>query len=190
MAHADWFNAPVPPFGDPAPWLAIVGLAPGLRGANRTGRTFTGDGSGAMLFAVMTEYDLATGCYGGTPDDGLTLNGVIIANAVRCVPPANRPTPAEVAGCRPYLRALLKGLPSLRTILALGHVAHGATLSALELAGSRYRFGHGAEHRLAAGLALIDSYHCSRYNQNVGRIDRQMLRSVFATAVCHRPVAA
>ena len=186
VAHPDWFNAPVPPLGDPAAWLAIVGLAPGLRGANRTGRAFTGDGSGAMLFSVMTGLGLAHGHYEGDPADGLTLDGAIIVNAVRCVPPANRPTPAEIRACQPYLRAPLIGLHSLRAILALGRIAHDATLDALGRRRREYRFAHGAIHRLGERLVLIDSYHCSRYNQNIGRITHKMLGSAFETALLYR----
>lgn len=188
-AHPGWFNAPVPAFGDPDAWLAIVGLAPGLKGANRTGRAFTGDGSGAMLFAVMAEQGLARGRYTGEPDDGLTLDGAIIVNAVRCVPPRNRPTPPEILACRPYLAASLAALPSLRAILALGRIAHDATLSALGLPRARYRFAHGRNHRLPSGIAMVDSYHCSRYNQNTGRITPKMLGSVLEMTNQYRSAA-
>jgi uracil-DNA glycosylase len=186
-AHPDWFNAPVPPFGDSGAWLAVIGLAPGLKGANRTGRAFTGDGSGAMLFSVMAELGLAFGLYEGDPVDGLTLDGAIIVNAVRCVPPANRPTPAEIRACQPYLRGPLLALPSLRVIVALGRIAHDATLDALGRRRGEHRFAHGAIHRLDHRLILIDSYHCSRYNQNIGRISHKMLGSVFETAAQHGP---
>lgn len=185
-AHPDWFNAPVPPLGDPAAWLAIVGLAPGLKGANRTGRAFTGDGSGAMLFSVMAEAGLARGRYEGDAHDGLILDGAIIVNAVRCVPPANRPTPAETRACQPYLRAPLLALPSLRAIIALGRIAHDATLDALGKPRAAYRFAHGSAFRLGADLILIDSYHCSRYNQNIGRITHNMLGSIFKEALQYR----
>lgn len=184
-AHPDWFNAPVPPLGDPGAWLAIVGLAPGLKGANRTGRAFTGDGSGAMLFAVMTELGLAGGGYGGTAGDGLTLDGAMIVNAVRCVPPANRPTPAEIRACQPYLQRPLLALPTLRVIIALGRIAHDATLDALGERRSAFRFAHGATWPVRNKLLLIDSYHCSRYNQNIGRITHNMLRSIFEKAIAH-----
>jgi uracil-DNA glycosylase family 4 len=185
-AHPDWFNAPVPPFGDPGAWLAIIGLAPGLKGANRTGRAFTGDGSGAMLFAVMAEQGLARGAYAGEPCDGLRLDGAIIVNAVRCVPPRNRPTPLEIRACRRYLTGSLAALPALRVILALGRIAHDAALDALGLRRGEYRFAHGAEHRLPEGLMLVDSYHCSRYNQNIGRITHKMLGSAFEIARQYR----
>ena len=185
-AHPDWFNAPVPPLGDPAAWLAIVGLAPGLKGANRTGRAFTGDGSGAMLFAVLTEHGLARGHYAGEAWDALRLDGAIIVNAVRCVPPANRPTPAEIRACRPYLQTPLARLPGLRAIVALGRIAHDATIAALGGTPRTFCFAHGAEHRLPADVMLIDSYHCSRYNQNVGRITHNMLWSAFDQALRYR----
>ena len=181
--HPDWFNAPVPPFGDPDAWLAIVGLAPGLKGANRTGRAFTGDGSGAMLFAVLAEHGLARGAYGGNAADDLRLEGAVIVNAVRCVPPANRPTPAEIRACRPYLRNPLLGLPGLRSIVALGRIANDATLAATGERAADHPFAHGARHRLKTGPILFDSYHCSRYNQNIGRLDYHMLWSVFDDAV-------
>lgn len=186
VAHPDWFNAPVPPLGDNGAWLAVIGLAPGLKGANRTGRAFTGDGSGAMLFSVMTELGLAHGAYEGDPADGLTLDGAIIVNAVRCVPPANRPTPAEIRACQPYLRGPLLALRSLRAIIALGRIAHDATLDALGKRRGEYRFAHGATHRLGDSLILLDSYHCSRYNQNIGRITHKMLGSVFEMATQYR----
>lgn len=184
--HPDWFNAPVPPLGDPGAWLTIVGLAPGLKGANRTGRAFTGDGSGTMLFDVLIEHGLARGRYSGGPDDDLTLIGAVIVNAVRCVPPANRPTPAEVRACRPYLAGPLAQRPSPRVIVALGRIAHDATIAALGGLPSQFRFAHGAVHRLA-GAILIDSYHCSRYNQNTGRITHHMLWSAFDEAIRYGP---
>jgi len=185
VAHPDWFNAPVPPLGDPDAWLAVVGLAPGLKGANRTGRAFTGDGSGGLLFTAMAEHGLAIGSYRGDAADELRLDGAIIVNAVRCVPPANRPTPAEIRACQPYLRGPLDALPALRVIVALGRIAHDATLDAIGVGRARYRFGHGAEHVLRDGLLLIDSYHCSRYNQNMGRITHKMLCSIFERALRH-----
>ncbi len=185
-AHPDWFNAPVPPLGDRDAWLAVIGLAPGLKGANRTGRAFTGDGSGAMLFSVMAGLGIVDGVYDGDPGDGVTLRGAIIVNAVRCVPPANRPTPAEMRACQPYLRGPLLTLRSLRAIIALGRIAHDATLDALGRRRSEYRFAHGALHMLNDKLILLDSYHCSRYNQNIGRITHKMLGSVFEEAFKYR----
>jgi uracil-DNA glycosylase family 4 len=188
-AHPDWFNAPVPPFGDAGAWLAIVGLAPGLKGANRTGRAFTGDGSGTMLFDVLARHGIARGPYAGEAADGLALDGAIIVNAVRCVPPANRPTPAEIRACRPYLQAPLDRLQHLRAVVALGRIAHDATIAALGGTARPFRFAHGAEHRLPGDITLIDSYHCSRYNQNTGRITHNMLWSAFEKALHHRPAA-
>ena len=189
LAHPDWFNAPVPPLGDAAAWLAIIGLAPGLKGANRTGRAFTGDGSGSLLFDVLIERGLARGTYDGDRGGDLILDGSIIVNAVRCVPPANRPTPAEVRACRPFLTAPLSALPALRVIVALGRIAHDATLASFGERPGSYRFTHGAEHRLPNGIVMIDSYHCSRYNQNTGRINHNMLISVFAQAARHHPIS-
>ena len=180
-----WFNAPVPPFGDSDAWLAIVGLAPGLKGANRTGRAFTGDGSGAMLFQVLAQHGLTRGDYDGAAGDGLGLDGAIIVNAVRCVPPANRPALSEIRSCRPYLLGPLTGLPRLRAIVALGHVAHDAVVAALGGRRRDFRFAHGADHEIA-GVALIDSYHCSRYNQNTGRLTYNMLWQAFQRAMAHR----
>jgi uracil-DNA glycosylase family 4 len=181
-----WFNAPVPLFGDPGAWLAIVGLAPGLRGANRTGRAFTGDGSGTMLFDVLADHGLARGRYGADADDDLRLDGAIIVNAVRCVPPANRPTPVEVRACRPYLAGLLAGPAAPRVIVALGRIAHDAVVAALGETPAHFRFAHGAEHR-TGGAVLVDSYHCSRYNQNTGRLTYQMLWSAFEVAIRYAP---
>jgi len=181
--HPGWFNAPVPSFGDRDAWLAIVGLAPGLKGANRTGRVFTGDGSGAMLFEVLSECGIARGTYGGDTADGLRLDGAIIVNALRCVPPGNRPLPSELRSCRPHLRGTLTGAAALRVIVALGRIAHDATLDAFAIARADHRFAHGGRHQLENGLVLIDSYHCSRYNQNIGRINHNMLRSVFELAL-------
>ncbi|HEY0314778.1 MAG TPA: uracil-DNA glycosylase [Sphingomonas sp.] len=182
-AHPDWFNAPVPPFGDPEAWLAIVGLAPGLQGANRTGRPFTGDGAGPLLYGTLAKFSLSEGTFEGRPDDGMRLTGAIIVNAVRCVPPQNKPTPEEVRTCRPFLEAPLEALPNLRIVVALGQIAHQSAVKALGGKLPKMPFAHGAEHRLPSGLLLIDSYHCSRYNQNTGRLTDAMFESVFARAV-------
>lgn len=187
IAHPDWHNAPVPAFGDQDAWLAIVGLAPGLHGANRTGRAFTGDDSGAMLFETLIRHGLAQGEFTGTADDGLTLNGAIIINAVRCVPPQNKPTPEEIRTCRPYLANPLAALPQLRVVVALGQIAHQSSVKALGGKLPKCRFAHLAEHRVPSGIILIDSYHCSRYNQNTGRLTAEMLDAVFARAVQFRP---
>jgi len=182
-AHPDWFNAPVPPFGDPEAWLAIVGLAPGLQGSNRTGRPFTGDGAGPLLYGTLGTFGLAEGVYGARSDDGVRLAGAIIVNAVSCVPPQNKPTPEEARTCRPFLETPLEALPNLRVVVALGQIAHQSAVKALGGKLPKLPFAHGAEHRLPSGLLLIDSYHCSRYNQNTGRLTDAMFEAVFARAV-------
>ncbi len=187
--HPDWFNGPVPSFGDPSAELLIVGLAPGLRGANRTGRPFTGDYAGDLLYATLLKFGLASGTYEARPDDGLRLLRSRITNAVRCVPPENKPEPAEATSCRPFLAGELAALPNLRAILALGQIAHHQVLSALGLRRASYPFGHGTHyaisrdiHRLCA-VSLISSYHCSRYNTNTGRLTPQMFEKVFKTII-------
>ncbi|WP_425229139.1 uracil-DNA glycosylase [Sphingomonas sp.] len=181
--HPGWWNAPVPAWGDPQAWLAIVGLAPGKHGANRTGRPFTGDFAGELLFETLSEHGLATGAYAADPADGLTLRGAVIVNAVRCLPPANRPTPAEIRTCRPFLDAPLAALPRVRVLIALGQIAHESAARALGLKLSAARFGHLAEHPLPHGRVLLDSYHCSRYNQNTGKLTAPMFAAVFARAL-------
>lgn len=178
-AFADFFNAPVPSFGPDDARLLIVGLAPGLKGANRTGRPFTGDYAGDLLYQTLIDYGLARGSYAPRPDDGLQLVDARITNAVRCVPPENRPTPAEARACRPFLGGELEGLPGLKAVLALGQIAHDAVLAALALKRNSWKFRHGARHALPNGLALFDSYHCSRYNTNTGRLTPAMFRQVF-----------
>jgi uracil-DNA glycosylase family 4 len=178
----DWFNAPVPGFGDPLARLAIVGLAPGLKGANRTGRPFTGDGAGVLLYDTLLTLGLATGHYAARADDGLILEDLFITNAVRCVPPANRPTPPEIHACRPFLSHGLAHLPNLRVVLALGSIAHQSAVKALGGKLPKLRFAHGAVHRLPSGLLLVDSYHCSRLNQNTGVLTADMFRDVVAMA--------
>ncbi|TMJ19236.1 MAG: uracil-DNA glycosylase [Alphaproteobacteria bacterium] len=181
--HADWWNAPVPAFGDRGAWLAIVGLAPGMWGANRTGRPFTGDHSGILFYATLMKFGLAEGVYKERPDDGVRLNGCVILNSVKCLPPQNKPLPAEVANCRRYYEASLALLPNVRVMVALGRIAHD---NALRTAGERladHSFAHLAEHRLPDGRILIDSYHCSRYNQNTGRLTAAMFEAVFARAI-------
>ncbi len=174
-----WFNSPVPSFGDPDARLLIVGLAPGLQGANRTGRPFTGDYAGDLLYATLLEYGLARGRYEARPDDGLRLIDCLISNAVRCVPPQNKPLPAEINNCRPFLAATIDGLPKLRAIVALGRVAHDSVVKTLKLRSSAAPFAHGAVHQ-AGRLKLYDSYHCSRYNTNTGVLTAEMFRKVFA----------
>ena len=182
-AHPDWFNAPVPSFGDPDAALLIVGLAPGLRGANRTGRPFTGDFAGDLLYRSLRKYGFAAGTYGADPEDGLVLRRARITNAVRCVPPQNRPEPGEIAACRPFLAAELAAMTQLRAILALGAIAHHAVLAAKGLARATYPFAHGAAHELPDGTLLTDSYHCSRLNTNTGRLTPAMFEAVIAGLV-------
>ncbi|WP_442954615.1 uracil-DNA glycosylase [Parvibaculum sp.] len=177
-AHPEWFNAPVPSFGDEGARLLIVGLAPGVQGANRTGRPFTGDFAGDLLYGTLTEFGFAKGTYGARPDDGLQLVGAMITNAVRCVPPQNKPTPAEAKNCLGFLEARIAALPKLTAILALGRIAHDAVLNAHRMKKSAAPFGHGATHELG-GVRLFDSYHCSRYNTNTRRLTPEMFQSVF-----------
>ncbi len=182
-SHPAWFNAPVPGFGDPQAWLAIVGLAPGLQGANRTGRPFTGDFAGVLLYQTLLKFGLAEGSYAARPDDGLKLTGATIVNAVRCVPPQNKPTPEEIRTCRPFLEGALAALPRLRVVVALGQIAHQSAVKALGGRLPKARFGHLAEHAMPSGPVLIDSYHCSRYNQNTRVLTAEMFEAVFARAL-------
>jgi uracil-DNA glycosylase len=180
QAHPGWFNAPVPSFGDPAAELLIVGLAPGLRGANRTGRPFTGDFAGDLLYRSLGKFGFAAGNYTADPADGLQLRRARITNAVRCVPPQNRPETVEIEACRRFLAAELAALPRLRAVLALGTIAHNAFLAAKLLRRANYPFAHGAMHELPDGALLADSYHCSRLNTNTGRLTEAMFDSVIA----------
>jgi uracil-DNA glycosylase len=174
-----WFNAPVPSFGSSDARLLIVGLAPGLQGANRTGRPFTGDYAGVLLYETLLRFKFAHGEYGAHPDDGLTLRDCRITNAVRCVPPENTPTPAEIATCRKFLNATIAEMKSLRAILALGRIAHDTVLSALAVKKSAAPFKHGGRYALD-GVTLFSSYHCSRYNTNTGVLTPEMFRKIFA----------
>ncbi|MEA3042145.1 MAG: uracil-DNA glycosylase [Sphingomonadales bacterium] len=186
--YPDWWNAPVPNFGDPAAWLAICGLAPGKHGANRTGRPFTGDFAGLLLYETLLKFGLAEGRFEERPDDGLRLRGVAIVNSVKCVPPQNKPTPAEITTCtRNYFQPSLQTLSQVRVLVALGRIGHDATVRAVGGRLAAYPFGHLAEHRLPDGRILIDSYHCSRYNQNTGRLTAGMFEDVFARALELRP---
>jgi uracil-DNA glycosylase family 4 len=187
VEHPDWWNAPVPAFGDPDAWLAIVGLAPGKHGANRTGRPFTGDYAGDLLFETLLKFGLARGIYRADPDDGLMLNGVVICNSVKCLPPENKPLPQEIANCRPFLAAQIDALAKAQIYIALGQIAHQSAVRTLGGKLSAYKFGHLAEHRFVSGEVLIDSYHCSRYNQNTGRLTREMFEAVFERALALRP---
>jgi uracil-DNA glycosylase family 4 len=184
VEHPDWWNAPVPHFGDPDAWLAICGLAPGKHGANRTGRPFTGDYAGVLLYETLAKFGLAEGVYEERPDDGLRLVGVAIVNSVKCLPPQNKPTPQEIATCTAtYFRPALGALPKVRVLVALGKIAHDAAVRAVGGRLAAYPFGHLAEHVLPDGRVLVDSYHCSRYNQNTGRLTAKMFEDVFARAL-------
>jgi uracil-DNA glycosylase family 4 len=174
-----WHNAPVPSFGDWNARLVVVGLAPGLRGANRTGRPFTGDYAGDLLYATLKRFGFSDGEFQARPDDGLRLVDCLLTNAVRCVPPENKPTPAEIGTCRPFLSATLSALPRARAVVALGRIAHDSVLRALGARLAAYPFAHGAAHEVG-GVALFDSYHCSRYNTNTGRLTAAMFEDVFA----------
>lgn len=177
-AWPDWHNGPVGSFGTRDAEVLIVGLAPGLKGANRTGRAFTGDFSGEVLYGALAACGFADGCYRPDPPDDLSLRDCLVTNAVRCVPPRNRPTPQEIARCRPYLAAVIRDLPRLRVVLALGRIAHESTLRALACRVAAFPFSHGAQHEPRPGLALFDSYHCSRYNVSTGRLKPEMLLEV------------
>jgi uracil-DNA glycosylase family 4 len=188
LLHPEWHNAPVASFGDAAAWLAIIGLAPGLKGANRTGRPFTGDAAGALLFDTLRRYGLAEGGAADSAGDDLRLDGAIIINAVRCVPPQNKPAPEEIRTCRAFLAPPLAALPNLRVVVALGQIAHQSAVKALGGKLPKCRFAHLAEHRVPSGLVLIDSYHPSRYNQSTGRLSSEMLDAVFDRALAMRAV--
>ncbi|PAY04951.1 MULTISPECIES: uracil-DNA glycosylase [Bradyrhizobium] len=176
----DWFNSPVESFGDPNARLLIVGLAPGMQGANRTGRPFTGDYAGDLLYATLLEYGFASGVYQARPDDGMKLVDARISNAVRCVPPQNKPLPAEINTCRQFLSATIAAMPNVRAIVLLGRIAHESTLKALGVRLAAAPFVHGAVHSIGK-YKLYDSYHCSRYNTNTGVLTTDMFRKVFAT---------
>jgi uracil-DNA glycosylase family 4 len=179
-AWPDWHNAPVASFGPVDASLLIVGLAPGVRGANRTGRPFTGDYAGDLLYPTIAEFGFGAGTFDARPDDGFRMIGCRITNAVRCVPPENKPTTPEIIACNPFLKAEIEGLGNLRAILALGLIAHKAVLRSMGLVAARHAFGHGAMHDLPNGLLLADSYHCSRYNTNTRRLTEEMFHAVFA----------
>lgn len=184
--HPGWWNAPVPAFGDADAWLVIVGLAPGKHGANRTGRPFTGDYAGELLYATLDKFGLSEGTFEARPDDGLRLRGAMLVNAVRCLPPENKPTPQEIRTCRPYMEAPLARLPNATVFIALGQIAHQSAVKALGGKLPKAKFGHLAEHRMPDGRLLIDSYHCSRYNQNTGRLTASMFEAVFERALERR----
>jgi uracil-DNA glycosylase family 4 len=177
----DWYNGAVPSLGERDARVLIVGLAPGLRGANRTGRPFTGDYAGDLLYGTLRKFGFAEGVYAGEADDGLTLNECRITNAVRCVPPENRPSTVEVRTCRRFLEREIAAMPRLRAVVALGTVAHGAVLAATGARAQAFPFAHGARHRLTGDLTLADSYHCSRQTTNTGRLTTAMFEAVFAS---------
>jgi uracil-DNA glycosylase family 4 len=174
-----WFNAPVPSFGPPDARLAIIGLAPGLRGANRTGRPFTGDYAGDLLYATLGEHGFARGPYTAQPDDGLTLVDCRIVNAVRCVPPDNKPTGQEIATCRDFLKCDIAWMNRLCAAVVLGRIAHDSFITTMGGRLTAYRFSHGGVHAIG-GITVYDSYHCSRYNTNTGRLTAKMFGAIFA----------
>ena len=184
-AYPEWHNRPVPSFGAFDARLLIVGLAPGLKGANATGRPFTGDFAGDLLYSTLMESGFAQGRYGAVSDDGLQLVDTRITNAVRCVPPQNRPIGKEINACRAFLKAELAALPRLACVITLGTIAHNSTLKALEIPAKEAPFGHGAAYETPSGVLVLSSYHCSRLNTNTGRLTGDMFRGVFAAARRH-----
>ena len=186
QAYPDYFNAPAPTFGDNEARLLIVGLAPGLHGANKTGRPFTGDYAGDLLYATLAKFGFSNDRYDARPDDGLKLKGAAITNAVRCVPPQNKPVGAEIRTCRRFLSAEIEGRPQLRAVLCLGRIAHDSTLAALGLRQKDAPFAHNARHAVDdKPFFLFDSYHCSRYNTNTGRLTEAMFEAVFSAIRAH-----
>jgi len=180
-AHPDWHNAPVPAFGDLDARLLIVGLAPGLRGANRTGRPFTGDYAGHLLYNSLVKFGFAKGVFRERKDDGLTLIDCRITNAVRCVPPANKPTPDEIKTCHRFLAAEIGAMKNLRAMLTLGTISHNSVLAALGQRRAAFPFAHGAAHAMPNKISIVNSYHCSRLNTNTGRLTTEMFESVIAS---------
>ena len=177
----DWFNAPVPTFGELSSSLLIVGLAPGLQGANKTGRPFTGDYAGDLLYKTINKFNFSKGKYAGTIDDSLKLKDCTITNAVRCVPPQNKPISEEINNCNNFLKKTIEIHKNLKVIIALGLIAHKSIISALNLKQKLYKFKHGNKHKID-NLILIDSYHCSRYNTNTGRLNQEMFEKIFFEA--------
>ncbi len=186
IKYPQFYNAPVPSFGPKDAHLLIIGLAPGLKGANQTGRPFTGDYAGELLYGTLLKFGFAKGEYKAHKDDGLELVNARITNAVKCVPPQNKVTGDEINTCLQFLKREIAGMPNLKTILSLGLVSHNAVLKALGHKQSAFKFAHGAMHDLGAGRTLIDSYHCSRYNTNTGRLTTQMFEDVF-DIIIHLP---
>jgi uracil-DNA glycosylase len=186
----EYYCKPVPPFGDPAGRLLIVGLAPGMHGANRTGRPFTGDHAGILLYGTLFKFGMASAPTSTAADDALTLKGACITNAVKCLPPANKPLPLEIKVCNAYLRAELAQRTHVRVLLALGAIAHAAVLRAYDLPSSQFRFAHAAEHPLSGGRVLLDSYHCSRYNTQTRRLTAAMFETIIERAIALLDVGA
>ncbi len=184
-AHPEWFNGAVPSFGPSSAHLLVVGLAPGMNGANRTGRPFTGDYAGDLLYQTLADFGFTEGIYRADPNDGLQLTGCMVTNAVRCLPPQNKPTAAEINTCREFLTARIASLPNLKAVVALGRIAHDAVVVALGHRKSQFKFAHGASHAAAEGILLFDSYHCSRYNTNTGRLTPEMFADVFRAVSQH-----
>ena len=179
--NPDWFNAPVPTFGELSSSLLIVGLAPGLQGANKTGRPFTGDYAGDLLYKTINKFNFSKGKYAGTIDDSLKLKDCTITNAVRCVPPQNKPISEEINNCNNFLKKTIEIHKNLKVIIALGLIAHKSIISALNLKQKLYKFKHGNKHKID-NLILLDSYHCSRYNTNTGRLNQEMFEKIFFEA--------
>ena len=184
LDYPDYFNGAVPSFGDPDARLLIVGLAPGISGANRTARPFTGDYAGDLLYQTIDKFGFSKGTYKADPGDGLTLISTMITNAVRCVPPQNKPTAGEIAQCRPYLKRQIEALPRLKALICLGRIAHDSTLTALDIRKKDAPFAHGAQHAHES-FSIFDSYHCSRYNTNTGRLTKEMFENVFRAVRRH-----
>jgi len=176
-----YFNGPVPSFGDPNARLLVVGLAPGMHGANQTGRPFTGDAAGDLLYPALAKYGFSNDRFDARLEDGLALHNAMITNAVRCLPPQNKPVGAEVNECRAFLTQQFKALPDLKVLLCLGKVAHDSTVRALGGKVAREKFAHGSEYQLG-GYTVLSSYHCSRYNTNTGRLTETMFFEVFERA--------
>jgi uracil-DNA glycosylase family 4 len=183
IKHPTFHNAPVPSFGNMDAEMLIVGLAPGMKGANQTGRPFTGDYAGDLLYATLIKYGFADGAYGAHQDDGLRLKNCRITNAVKCVPPQNKPIGAEVNACRSFLIDEIAAMSNLKILFALGGLAHGAILTTFGERKSNYKFVHNVAHKLSNGLTLVNSYHCSRYNTNTGRLTTEMFEDVFETVL-------
>ena len=179
IQYPSYHNAPVRSFGDLGAEILVVGLAPGLKGANQTGRPFTGDYAGDLLYPTLIKFGLAEGTFGATVDDGLRLVNCRITNAVRCVPPQNKPTGVEAAACRPFLIDEIEAMKNLKVVLALGGLAHAAVLTTFGMRKVNFKFAHAAQYKLSDKLLLVDSYHCSRYNTNTGRLTSDMFEDVF-----------